>query len=186
MELKIEQRLKELYSADFNIIENDSVVGNIHVSGSALYPIPVSIKIQFKDQEILMNYNSKGITDEQRLYKITRNNNEYGSTYEKKQKTGFLSYVYYQMLETNGKEYQLGYEGAGECQLEGVTKTDKGYDVIIYDELYNYIIKCSDDMEEAVRSIILTAYKYGIAHFNPGEKITKGKRCMHFPPDSKN
>ena len=70
--------------------------------------------------------------------------------------------------------------GVGKYELDGLVKTDNGYDLTIYNEIYNYNIECDDDLEEALRTIILTMYRYSTIYFKSGEKTTKSVRKVHF------
>lgn len=179
MKIRIKQKSKELFVAEFEIIENENVIGNVFVKGALNSVIP-NLSINFKDKNIIMEHHFRGLSGQPRFYKIMCDNSEYGSIYEKKYKTGFLSYKYVPTLESNGKEYQMDSIGVGKYELDGLVKTDNGYDLTIYNEIYNYNIECDDDLEEALRTIILTMYRYSTIYFKSGEKTTKSVRKVHF------
>ena len=178
MEFNIKQKSKELFVAEFEIIENENILGKIAVKGK-LNSFNPEILIEFKDKKITMQHHIKVIKGHSRFYKIMSNNNEYGTKYEKKHKIGFLTWKYIPTLEIDGKEYEIGSEGVGEFDLEGLVKTDKGYNLTIYNEMYNYNIKCKDDIDEALRTIILTIYKYGITYFESGKKRVNSVRKVY-------
>lgn len=178
MQFNIKQKSKELFVAEFDIIENEKNIGKISVKGK-LNSFNPTVLIEFKDKKISMEPKLKWINGKSRFYKIMSNNNEYGAIYEKKHKIGFLTWKYIPTLEINGTEYEMGSVGVGESDLEGLVKTDKGYNLTIYNEMYNYNIKCKDDVDEALRTIILTIYKYGIVYFKSGQKMTNSVRKVY-------
>ena len=178
MEFNIKQKSKELFVAEFEIIENENSIGKIYVKGK-MNSFNPTIVIEFKDKKIIMEHQKRVVKGKSRFYKIMSNNNYYGMIYKKKHKIGFLTWKLIPTIAIDGKEYEMGSTGVGDCSLEGLVKTDKGYKLTIYNEMYNYNIKCKDDIDEALRTIILAIYKYGIMYFKPGQKMTNSVRVVY-------
>ena len=141
--------------------------------------VSTTIIIKFKDKEITMEHQIKIEKGKSGFYKITSNNNEYGIAYRKKHKIGLLTWKYVPTLLINGKEYDVNSEEIGEASLEGLVRTENGYHLTIYNETYNYNVKCKDDIDEAIRTIILAIYKYGTVYFRPGQKMTNSVRKIY-------
>lgn len=176
MIIELKQKNKELFEANFEILQNNNQIGNINIKGK-LGSMEVKATGVFSNQELELNY--KGERNGQyRPYNITIDKKEIGEIYQCNKKTGlFSSYDYIELLYNSKKyiEYSigLGKEG-GKLPIylndEQIAQIDT--EAIIYDDLYNYKLYIMNN-ENALIAIIIACYNYINACFEPGVKQEK-------------
>lgn len=172
MKVLLKQKSKELYTAEFDLIQNEKVMGNVYVKGR-MTSMEATVTIRFQNREFVMEHCKKRERNQYRFYKITSNNEEYGTIFQRKYKTGFMSCEYRPILVSNCSEYEINGNGIGRIDLQGLVKNEKGYTLTIQNDMYNFDIECSDNIDELYRTLIHAIYRYIIAYFNPGEKVSK-------------
>lgn len=177
MQLLLKQKDKDLFSGNFEIIENEQVVGNISFNGK-LSSMEVELNgILFgKDfslkcvNEILTGSNKKF-----RPYNIIENNNIVGEVYQTEYKKHIFSKYDYIKCFYNQKEYNLYSIGLGEkgvCSLyyneEQIAQIEK--DGIVYNDLHDYDIYSIDE-NSAFIAILVSCYMYVMACYKAGVKV---------------
>jgi len=189
MKIYLKQKSKELFTAEFDIVKDENVIGNVFVQGK-LTSMEAKTTIKLQGTEIVMIPKMKLFTGRYRSYNITINNALCGSIYQKKVKNGFFSSAYINTLEYNGKEYMDEGNGMGTSHLEGMVETEKGYEVTIYNDMFNFEIECGEELEDLYKTLVYTIYKYlvgifysgsqTVRYFKPGEKITNSVQKIYF------
>lgn len=181
MKVLLKQKSKELYSAEFDLIQEEEIIGSATLKDKVTSIRFPNVTIKVQNKELNMIPANKRAKDQSVAYQIVSGNEECGFLYKKKYKTGFLSAEYRPTLEWNGNIYEWGSNGIGKSELEGIVKYDNGYDVTIHDDMHNFVIECNEDIEELYRTLILTMYKYATGrtstsatslYYKPGVKYT--------------
>ena len=179
MKVLLKQKSKELYTADFDIIKDENIIGNVFVQGR-IGSMEARTTIKLPNAEIVMEPRGRASRNQYRLYNITINNDEHGYIYQRKYKTGFLAWEYKHVLEYDGNEYIGEGNGIGTSKLDGMIKNENGYELTIYNDMYNYDVECSEGNDDLYKTLIYTMYKYLIAYYKPGQKVTKSVQKIYF------
>lgn len=181
MYLELVQRNKELFTADFDIVEKQVAVGTLHLQGK-LGSLDAKIAIQYRSNEITL---TPGIDNIETLaknpfrpYTIAFNGVDKGVIYQAEIKTGIFSKIEYHQMELSGQAYELypigfGSEGAKNPIYAGVEQrglVEKDCEII--NDLHTYKITCVDELS-AILSLMFAAYMYVNAAFKPGVAVTK-------------
>ena len=182
MKVLLKQKSKDYYSAEFDLIQGEEIIGSAILQDKMTsIKIPI-ITIKVQNKEIIMKAVKKREKGQSLCYQVLSGDNECGFVCRKKHKTGFLSTEYRPTLEWNGNIYEWGSNGIGTSELEGMVKYDNGYDVTIYNDMHNFEIECNEDIEELYRTLVLTMYKYATGrtgtsttslYYQPGVKASK-------------
>ena len=176
MKVLLKQVNKELFSANFELLEDDKIIGTLFLKGSLGSP-EVKLTGKIYDKEFSMK-RSKGSKGKFRPYAIIEDNNIVGEVYQAEIKTGFFSYKAYRKCIYKAKEYNT-YDVAildnkcvnstyyNDSQIAQYYK-----DTTIYNDLYNFEIYCQNSDELFI--IVITAiYAYITGFYKAGEKRTQ-------------
>ena len=181
MKYFLRQKSKGFYSAEFDLYKNEEIVGNAVVKGR-LSSIEADVTLKIENKNFEMKHSMKHKFGQTRFYKITSDNQDCGVAYQKRTRKKLIFTSFEPTLEWNGNVYNWDSEGIGTSDIEGAVKYENGFDATIYDDLYNFEMECSDDIEEAYRTIIFTMYKYVTGrtiyldmYYKPGEKLLKSE-----------
>lgn len=179
MILTVKETNKELYSAKFEILHQDTVVGNIDFKGK-MGSMEGEFEINFNNNKLKLIFNTKGIFNHEKMFRpylIINDEQEEGEVYQTKYKAGFLnSYEYIKMIYKE-KEYNmysigLGKEGikspiyANHIEIAQIEKEN-----VVYDDLHSYDIYAIDEFS-ALISVILCSYMFVNGCYKPGQKVT--------------
>ena len=175
------QRNKELFTANFDIVEKQSVVGSLDLQG----------KLGSLDALITMNYRGNlitltpGVRDFDiiakkpfRPYTIAVNSTHKGIICQTEIKTGILSKIEYHQIEMSGQifeMYPIGFGNEGAKNPIYVGNDQRGLiekDCEVINDLHNYKITCVDELS-AITSLLFASYMYVNAAFKPGVAVTK-------------
>lgn len=169
MKILIKQTSKELYSANFEILEDNKLIGNLFLKGH-IGSRDADVGGELYNQEVNLKYNSFS----KRLYNIIENNNVVGKIYQIKRKTGFLGASYEPKIEYMGNEYFVYPMGLGEKAVRPVYRNGLQIGQIensgtIYNELYNFDVYCKEKSDLYI-TVISSIYCYIIGNYRAGEK----------------
>lgn len=175
----LKQKNKEMYSAEFEILENDSVVGQVFINGK-VGSIDAIVDGTFYNKNFSLKFANKvlpGSNKKFRPYNIIENKNITGETFQTVFKKNFFSKYEYIKCNYNEEEFKLYSIGFGDKQVCVIHKNDIQISQIefsnaIYNDLHDYTIYIKDD-DNTFISILLTCYLYVIGKFKPGVKVTK-------------
>lgn len=179
MQLLLKQQSKDLFSGEFEIFNNNELVGNVSFEGKlgsieanfvgTIFGKDFSLKCE---NEILTGPNKKF-----RPYNIIVSDNIIGEVYQTEYKKNIFSKYDYIKCLYNQKEYNLYSIGLGEkgvcslyCNEEQIAEINK--DGIIYNDLHNYDIYSIDE-NSALIAILMSCYMYVMACYKPGVKVTE-------------
>ena len=177
--LLFKQKNKELYSAEFEILENNNVIGNVYVKGK-LGSMYVNIVGTFRGEDFslvfaneILKYSSK----KSRRYNIIENNNVVGEIFQTVFKKNIFSGYSYIDCKYYDEEFKLYTIGLGNKCVRVIYKDDVqisqiGTSNIVYNELYDFDIYFRNKKDDFI-SVLLNCYIYGIGFFKPGVKVTK-------------
>lgn len=186
MKVLVKQINKELFEANFDIIENDVVVGNLHLKGHLGTP-EVKLTGKLYDREFYMERikQSKG---KFRPYSISENNNIVGEVYQAEAEQSWwkkmLSSKPYFKCVYNGQEYNSDAVAIVDNKvIAAIFNNEKQIaqcenDTTIYNELYNFDIYCNTT-EEVLISVFIISFRYIMGYYKAGEKVTKSVRTMY-------
>ena len=188
MIIRVEQQVKNMWSALFHIFEDENRIGWFEVQGR-MGSMEANILMEIFGKRYEMEYSGGKILKEKRIpgtkdaifrpYHIEyRDDRREGDVWQCDRKTGMLSIISFYQMEFDDKKYGLypigfGNEGGkhpvycGDTQIAQVEKPAE-----VRDDLHNYTIYAVDS-EAAARSVLLVAYMYVNANYKPGEKVTK-------------
>jgi hypothetical protein len=179
MQVLLKQKNKDLYSGEFEIFNQEELIGNIWFNGS-IDSMEANISGTFYDKKISLNFVSKiltGTNKKFRPYKIIENNNIEGEIFHTEYKKNIFSKYGYTKCLHNQKEYELYSIGLGKksvcclyCGEQQIAQIEK--DGIIYNDLHNYDIY-SIDKDGAFIAVLMSCYMYITSCYNPGIKVTK-------------
>ena len=181
MELLLKQKNKDLYSGEFEIIENNQVIGNIYFKGQ-LGSMEVSLNGSFYDKSFSFECTNKlfaGTKKKFRTYNILENNNVVGNIFRSMIKNSLFLRTFYFNLTYNNKEY-LSYQiGLGEKTISAIYLDNNQiaqveHNNTIINDLHNYEIYC-EDKKTAYISIIIACYSYILGTYKPGQKSISSK-----------
>lgn len=181
MYLELVQRSKELFTADFDIVENQSAVGSLALQGK-LGSLDAKITIQYRGSEISL---TPGVRDFNilakkpfRPYTIAFNGNNKGVICQTEIKTGMFSKIEFHQIEMSGQIYEMypiGFGNEGAKNPIYVGNDQRGLiekDCEIINDLHIYKITCVDELS-AIIGLLFAAYMYVNAAFKPGVAVTK-------------
>ena len=186
MKVLIRQKDKELVSANFDIVENDEVIGNLYLKGHIATPeVRLTGKLFGKEFYMERTKQTKG---KFRPYSISENNNIVGEVYQAEGEQSWWK----RMLENkpytkclyNGQEYNsYGVAVIDGKAVAAIFNNEKQIaqcenDTTIHDELYNFDIYCNT-REDAFVCVLTAIYRYIIGFYKAGEKVTKSVRTFY-------
>ena len=187
MILRVEQLNKELFSANFHILQNGMEVGQVRVEGK-IHTMEVKVWISIFEKSYTLQYSggllkSASLPNKEeksfRPYQIDSGmHGKIGNVYQVEKKEGWFSIIDYLELIYSGLNYNaypigLGREGGkspvycGETQIAQIDKAGE-----IYNDLHHFDIYAVDQQAAEV-AVLFVAYMYINANFKPGEKATK-------------
>lgn len=180
MLIEIIQKNKNLFEANFEIISNDNILGEINVKGK-LESMEVSLNGIYNNIPFEFKYNGgvlfKTKDKKYRPYQIIKNNDTIGEIYQTNKKTGLFSNYDYNTLFYNNNiynEYGVGLGNESKCPiyLNDIQVAQINKDSIVYNDLHNYKIYIKEDKYSFI-SIIFACYMYINAGFKPGIEVKK-------------
>lgn len=175
----LKQKNKEMYSAEFEFLENDSAIGQAFIKGK-LGSMDAIVDGTFHSKNFSLKFANKvlpGSNKKFRLYNIIENKNITGEIFQTIFKKNFFSKYEYIKCNYNEEEFKLYLIGFGDKQVCVIYKNDVQisqieFSNVIYNDLHDYIIYIKDD-DNTFISILLTCYLYIVGKFKPGIKVTK-------------
>ena len=181
MYLELVQRSKELFTADLDIVENNSTVGSLNLKGK-LGSLDANISIQYRGNEMTL---TPGVHDFEiiakkpfRPYTIAFNGTNKGVISQTEIKTGMFSKIEFHQIEIGGMIYEMypiGFGNDGAKNPIYVGNDQRGLiekDCEVINDLHNYKITCVDELS-AITSLLFASYMYVNAAFKPGVAVTK-------------
>ncbi len=184
MYIELNQKNKELHSADFVVNKMEDTIGNVHLEGEfGSWDGHITIDFQGINVSLMPGLSGQNslINDIYRPYTVMLGENVAGCIYQVSEKTGFFKRMEYHQLELNGKFYKtyvigFGKEGAkNPLYCEDVQQALIEKDCEIFDDMHNYKITSVDD-NSALLALIVSMYMYVIASYRSGEKVTQSYR----------
>ena len=179
MEFLLKQINKDLYSAEFEILENDKVVGKISLQGK-LGSMEASLDGSFYDKSFKLDFVNKFLSGNDlkfRPYYIIENDNIIGEIYQTCFKKSILSESYYTKCIYEQKDYTSYSIGLGEksvttvyCNEVQISEIHK--DGIVYNDLYIFELY-ADNREDAYITVLDAIYGYILGCYEPGIKVSK-------------
>lgn len=181
MYIELVQRNKDLFTANFDIVEKQSVVGSLDLQGK-LGSLDALITINYRGNEMTL---TPGVRDFDiiakkpfRPYTIAFNNVNKGVMCQTEIKTGLFSKIEYHQIEISGQIFEMypigfGNEGAKNPIFVGSDQCgliEKDCEVI--NDLHNYKLTCVDE-HSIIIGVLFAAYMYVNAAFKPGVAVTK-------------
>jgi len=185
MKLILKQKNKELFGANFEIIENENIVGYISLKGK-VGTMEVSLDGNLYDRYFKLNCLNEfktGNSKKFRPYNILENENIIGQIYETEFKKNIFSKYSYDKCFYKEQEYNLYSIGLGEKAINVLYKDNTQIaqiekDGTIYNDLHNYDIY-SIDKENTFISVLMSCYMYIITCYKPGVKITESVKKVY-------
>ena len=198
MVIDFKQVNKELYSADFILIDHMTKQQLGHMAFSNKKTLGLLSGAWegsvFGDKvSLALKYGSMVENDIKKQYRpcdVFINDQPIGSMRQRTGKSGFLSKYYYHELLLKDKEFQLftlnfGKEGArdplffGDRQIAQIEK-----EAVVYNALHCYQIFALDQ-ESAMIAVLFSAYLYSIGFFKSGVKVTHSVEKYYFKTTNK-
>lgn len=175
----LKQKSKEMYSAEFEILENDNVVGQAFIKGK-LSSMEAIVDGTFHNKNFSLRFSNKVLTGSSkkfRPYNIIENENLTGEIFQTVFKKNFFSKYEYIKCNYNKEEFKLYSIGLGDKSVCVIYKNDIQisqieFSNVIYNDLHDYTIYIKDD-DNIFISILLNYYLYVVGKFKPGVKVTK-------------
>lgn len=179
MKLLFKQKNKDFFSAEFDILENDNIIGKIFLKGK-MSSIKVSLNGQVYGNEFTLKYANKILSGTNKRffpYNILKDNNIVGEIFHTEFKKNIFSKYEYTKCIYNRKEYNLysmvlGTKGISVLYHDDIQLAQIEKDRTVYNDLHNFNIY-SVDRESAFISILMSCYKYITIYYEPGIKIIK-------------
>lgn len=186
MEIRIIQKNKELWSAEFDIVGNNQLLGKIWFRGS-MGSIEGSFEIKYTDDYIHMTptsvkkavemsegYVQCGIFKNPYRPYLLEYNNSPGIIFHHQIKN--MSYRFLNICNNPLKMYPLGFGKKGMCcpiyrGNQCIAEIHK--EPIIHDDLHEFTL-CFPDYSIVPALIIYACHEYVIAYYKAGVKPTKG------------
>ncbi len=182
MIIKIEQQIKDLFTATFKITSDGKTLGeatfNCHLA-----TMDGQWSIRFIDKIITMKRVRKIHCKSFRPYSISINNKECGYVYQTDYKTGFFKpRIYHHRLELNNQITDIFPMGCGEIVKSPVFSNEQQVSLVeksllVENDLHNFDI-FSINKDGDLASVLLCLYMYSIGYYKVGEKpiqtISKG------------
>lgn len=175
MKVTIKQINKEPYSAFFDIVRDNCVIGTIQLDG---FPLTreANIKINILGKDFSVVKDNKTLSTDKHFRSHTVFGFEkQGSICQKYEKDGFFSSkVYYHGLTYSNKDYRMYPIGMGEYSvcpvyLNGTQVAELTKNFTVKNDLHEFVIY-GDNEKDIISTVIITAYMYLIAYYNPGSK----------------
>lgn len=181
MYFELKQTARTLFSADFEIIVDETLIGKAHVEGklaSHNYVIDGVLYSERFSLHVDKQPALYGIENCNRSYTLSINRIPCGSVYLSRCKDGLFNYFCIYKLMLRDKQYEMypigmGKEGTknpiylGDRQIALIEK-----ECVVIDDLHIYKIICTDSAHMLV-SLIFSLYMYLICAFRPGEMAIK-------------
>lgn len=175
----LKQKSKEIYSAEFEILENDSVIGQAFINGK-IGSMEAIVDGTFNDKSFQLKFANKILTGSNkkfRPYNIIENENITGEIFQTAFKKNFFSKYEYIKCNYNEEEFKLYSIGLGSKSVCVIYKNDIQisqieFSNVIYNDLHDYTIYIKND-DNIFISILLNYYLYVVGKFKPGVKVTK-------------
>lgn len=181
MYFELVQTNKELFAADFNIVENGLIIGNMSLEGR-LGSREGNITIDYNSHNILLTPGVKGLEIHAkspfRPYKITINDVVKGIICQTECKTGLFSKYDYHQIEMDNKAYEMypiafGKEGAkNPIYVDGRQTGLIEKDSVVVDDLHTYKMTFTDDFT-SILCLIFSAYMYVCTAYESGVVLKK-------------
>lgn len=181
MKYLLKQVSKELFSADFEILENNIVIGTLNLKGHlGTNEVKLTGKLHDKEFSMKRQHGEKG---KFRPYSIIDEENIIGEVYQTEIKLGFFKSKVYKKCILNNEEfnsYGISFEDKGINCIYDNAKQIAQYENsnTVYNELYYYEIFCKEEKELLI-SIFFAIHGYIIACYKAGEKVTKSVRTFN-------
>lgn len=182
MIVDIIQKNKELFSAEFDIIENNSRIGTMRFQ-TKMYNTKGSWECNYKGCQFLLKSEKHNRSESAtRPYSLYINNNLYGRVLSSdKRVIADMGINVYQLYYGNNviEMYTVG-KGKEMDQIDYPVYSGN-YEVALFEkprvvinDLHNYHLTSLDD-NSTFESIILCCYNYALVYFNKGVKYTKSR-----------
>lgn len=181
MHLELVQRNKELFAAEFDVVENGATVGSACLQGK-LSTFDANITIRYQENEMTLTPGKSGLdiiaSKPYRPYTIAFNANKKGLISQTSVKTGFLSSIDYHQIELGTHIYEMYPIGFGNDGAKNPIYTSNRQigliekDFVVINDLHTYMITCVDDYS-ALISLLFAAYMYLVAAYKPGVAVTQ-------------
>lgn len=175
MTVIIKQLNKELYSASFEIFQDNHIIGTIKLDG---FPFTreanINVNILGKDFSIVKD-NKIFSTDKHFRTHTVLGFEKQGNICQKYEKDGFFSSkVYYHGLNYSDKDYRMYPIGMGEYSvcpvyLNGTQVAELTKNFTVKNDLHEFVIYGNNE-KDVISTIVIAAYMYLIAYYTPGSK----------------
>lgn len=186
MKVLIKQTNKDLYSANFDIIENEEIIGNLYLKGHLGTP-EVKLTGKLFGKEFYMQ-RSKQTKEKFRPYSISENNDIVGEVYQADEVQSWWKRMlgnkpYFKCIY-KGQEYDSNAVAVIDGKVisaifnneKQIAQCELG--TTIYNELYNFDIYCNT-REDAFISVFITSFRYIMGNYKAGEKVIKSVRTLN-------
>ena len=178
-EILLKQKNKEMYSAEFEILENDSVIGQAFIKGK-LGSMEAIVDCTFHNKNLSLKFANKILTGSSkkfRPYNIIENENITGEIFQTVFRKNFFSKYEYIKCNYNEEEFKLYSIGLGDKSVCVIYENDIQisqieFSNVVYNDLHDYTIYIKDD-DNIFISILLNYYLYVVGKFKPGVKVSK-------------
>lgn len=179
VKLLLKQKIKELYNAEFEILKNNNVVGNVFFDGN-IGSMETRITGTFYEKNFSLEFTNKilkGSNKKFRPYNIIENDSVTGEIYQTEfKKNIFSKYNYvkciYENSEYNSYNIGLGNKGVNCIYINDTQVSQIEKDGTVYNDLHNFEVYIKDNKYSLI-SIIFACYTYVNTCFKPGIKVTK-------------
>lgn len=181
MYFELVQTNKELFAANFNIVEKDLIVGNMHLEGH-LGSMEGAITISYNSKSISLTPGANGFEIQAkspfRPYQILINGVAKGIICQTECKAGLFNKYDFHQIEMGNEIYEMypigfGQEGAkNPVYVGGQQKALIEKDCEVIDDLHTYKMTYVDEMT-AFLCLVFSAYMYVNAAYKPGTAVTK-------------
>lgn len=181
MYFELVQTNKELFAADFDIAENEMIIGNMHLEGhlgsreGAITITYSSYKISLKPEAKCFDIHAKSPF---RPYQIVINGISKGVIYQTECKAGLFNKFDYHQIEMDGRIYEMypigfGQEGAkNPIYVDGKQTGLIEKDCEVINDLHTYKMTFVDELT-ATLCLIFSSYMYVNAAYKAGTAVTK-------------
>jgi len=189
MELKIVQQKKDLFEANFNIMQGDSVVGNIDLHGIS-FSMEANIDINYNGEIISLSPTKRKevVQKTKGIVKASFFSNSHNSPYKtiSNNQNGFvflqcgskaLSFFHFQRY--NDEDYYMYATGFGEKGIVAPVLKNNTYigelykESIVKDDLHIFNLYIENE-SDVIAFIIYAIYYYLLSYYKAGVKVTEG------------
>lgn len=179
MKLILKQIEKDLFSANFEILQDNNIVGNVSLKGELVTNEACLVGTLY-GKTFELNCVSKffaGSNEKFRPYNILENNDVVGEIYQTEFKKNIFSKYEYDKCIYNQKEYNLYSVGLGEKIVDMLYQDNIQIAQIekegtIYNDLHVYDIYSINE-DSAFIAVLFSCYMYVIACYKAGEKVVQ-------------